>query len=401
MAEYGVTGVRYQFDERLTHEERTRLAEEFLAGLENGTPMFLVAEPDNIKDSDAIAVYSAEVRKVGYIRRESCRELKPLLERDGMLEARVSGNDGHVTFFVEVPNAEPNEAAAKKWERVLPESPLPAGVFLPFTEDERTLQVVAPLLCEMKFTAENAKLWLQLSKRYLPLSRLSLSREDDLWRNTILRKFRAAMRLKMPENEHGQLVQMRDSLVMAQRDFHRSRDCWQGKLFEAQLDLLRPQAEGEDRLFDRFEKYAKGEPGGLPPLINRLREWFRAMPHVALCDCCDHQKLAEALSYQRVSRKELYDVYAAVLLLQRYSEPLADELVSRLKPIFYGDEKEARNFLSDIQDMKPRQITAKVTQLVREKKISSLSKGRELWTVLHDSGLYQPTESNWNMQVGE
>jgi hypothetical protein len=74
-------------------------------------------------------------------------------------------------------------------------------------------------------------------------------------------------------------------------------------------------------------------------------------------------------------------------------------IVERLKPIFYGSEQEARDFLKSIQGMKPTQITDKVNQLVNEKKISELSSHRDLWKVLHDFDLYKRTEANWNMQV--
>ena len=42
-------------------------------------------------------------------------------------------------------------------------------------------------------------------------------------------------------------------------------------------------------------------------------------------------------------------------------------IVDRLKPIFYGSEQEARDFLKSIQGMKPTQITDKVNQLVDER----------------------------------
>lgn len=75
------------------------------------------------------------------------------------------------------------------------------------------------------------------------------------------------------------------------------------------------------------------------------------------------------------------------------------DVVEQLKPIFFGIEAEAKAFLESIQGMKPTQITAKVNQLVSEKKISELSSHRDLWTVLHDNGYYNRTESNWNDQV--
>ena len=75
------------------------------------------------------------------------------------------------------------------------------------------------------------------------------------------------------------------------------------------------------------------------------------------------------------------------------------DIVAKLNPIFYNDEKEASSFLSEIQGMKAKQITDRVNQLVRARKISDMSRKRELWSVLHDYGLYDKTEANWNSQV--
>ena len=75
------------------------------------------------------------------------------------------------------------------------------------------------------------------------------------------------------------------------------------------------------------------------------------------------------------------------------------DVVEKLKPMFYGQVEDAKAFLVSIQGMKPTQITDKVNQLVSEKKISELSKHRDLWKVLHDCGIYDKSESNWNQQV--
>lgn len=75
------------------------------------------------------------------------------------------------------------------------------------------------------------------------------------------------------------------------------------------------------------------------------------------------------------------------------------DVVEKLKPMFYGQLEDAKAFLVSIQGMKPTQITDKVNQLVSEKKISDMSKHRDLWKVLHDCGIYDKSESNWNMQV--
>ena len=75
------------------------------------------------------------------------------------------------------------------------------------------------------------------------------------------------------------------------------------------------------------------------------------------------------------------------------------DVVEKLKPMFYGQIEDAKAFLVSIQGMKPTQITDKVNQLVSDKKISDMSKHRDLWKVLHDSGIYDKSESNWNQQV--
>lgn len=74
-------------------------------------------------------------------------------------------------------------------------------------------------------------------------------------------------------------------------------------------------------------------------------------------------------------------------------------IVSQLKPMFFGDDEEARRFLASIQGMKPVQVTDLVNRLVGERKISDLSRKRDLWKVLHGCGIYAPSESNWNSQV--
>ena len=75
------------------------------------------------------------------------------------------------------------------------------------------------------------------------------------------------------------------------------------------------------------------------------------------------------------------------------------DVVKKLKPMFYGQIEDAKAFLMSIQGMKPTQITDKVNQLVSDSKISDMSKHRDLWKVLHDCGIYDKSESNWNQQV--
>ena len=75
------------------------------------------------------------------------------------------------------------------------------------------------------------------------------------------------------------------------------------------------------------------------------------------------------------------------------------KIVNRLKPMFFGNEQEATHFLVSIQGMRPTQITNLVNLWVGERRISDLSRKRNLWQVLYDYGIYTKSESNWNSQV--
>ena len=326
MAEYEVTGVRYQMGDNMTLEERTQAAREFIKTLQNGEPLILVAEPDNQKDCEAIAVYKDFTQKVGYIKHERCKDIKPLLDAAGLCDAVVSGNDGHVTFYVEIPNAPENVVLPIERARVLPESPLPQGCGLAFSEEERILQIVAPRIAAMKLTADDIDKLLSMTERYIPLSAVSLSYDDDYWRDRVLQKLREATKMELPDEQKQRVKQLHDQLNNITGDFHRAHEHPQHQVFERQLTQLRAQTE----LFEKFEKYASASKDGLSAAVERLRTWFEEMPHVQLRDPKDHESLAETLSYMGVSRRELYDVYAAVLLLEKYGNA-TDHKAEKLK----------------------------------------------------------------------
>lgn len=314
MAEYAVTGIRWRMGDGLTWDQRTQMAEEFIRTLKVGTPLILVAEPDNLWHDDAIAVYMDYTRHVGYIKHENCKWVKPLLNSDGQCAAVVSGNDGHVTFFVEIPDASEVNVLPAGATRNLPECPLPQGIGLAYSDEERALQVVAPRIAKMAVSVDTVNDLLYMAERYMPLSRLSLCYEDDFWRDHVLKQLRKACRLKLPQEEKEKLEQLRDNLHETQGDFHCTHEHWQQQLFDHQLELLRKQAEGENGLFYKYNKYREKHPD----IIESLVRWFDEMPHVELCNFKEHDVLAQRLSYMGVSRQELYEVYAAILLIEKY-----------------------------------------------------------------------------------
>ena len=75
------------------------------------------------------------------------------------------------------------------------------------------------------------------------------------------------------------------------------------------------------------------------------------------------------------------------------------EVLDKLLPLFYSNRAIAQQFLESIRNAKGTQITELVNNLVKERKLSSLSCHRDLWKILYDHGLYHATESNWNRQI--
>ena len=316
MARYEVTGLRYQMEGQ-TLEDKTLAAEDFLRGLKDGTPVTLVAEPDNPIDENAIAVY-IKYRHSGYIKHECCDEVMPLLDSNGHCEAVVCGNDGHLTFTIDIPNAPDNVQAPTEAKRCLPESVLPRELIMPFSKEERQLQFVALKLDGLLVKEDNVDELIEMTNVYLPLSRLSLSKDDNLWRDHIYKKVAKALKLSITDEQKRELEQARDTLYDTQGDFHRTHENLLGTVFEQQLSQLSQQAKKEDGLYAKFEEYLTSSKKAQSEVIESLKGWFAEMPRVKLRDYHYHDQLAMSLNYLKVSRRELYEVYSAILLIERY-----------------------------------------------------------------------------------
>ena len=318
MARYEVTGLRYQMEGQ-TLDDKTLAAEDFLRGLKDGTPVTLVAEPDNPIDENAIAVY-IKYRHSGYIKHECCDEVMPLLDSNGHCEAVVCGNDGHLTFTIDIPNAPDNVQAPVEAKRCLPESVLPRELIMPFSKKERQLQFVALKLDGLPVKEDNVDELIEMTNVYLPLSRLSLSKDDNLWRDHIYKKVAKALKLSITDEQKRELEHARDTLCDTQGDFHRTHENLLGKVFEQQLSQLSQQAKKEDGLYAKFEEYLTSSKKAQSEVIEGLKGWFAEMPRVKLRDYHNYDQLAMSLNYLKVSRRELYEVYSAILLIERYGE---------------------------------------------------------------------------------
>ena len=338
MAEYEVTGVRYRMGDGLTIEESTPLAEAFLKGLKVGTPVTLLADGTNPVDRKAIAVYLDE-RHVGYISKNRCEAVLPLLDDDGRCEAKVSGSDGHATFWVEI------EACASpvKRERRLPVFPLQETIHLNYLPEEMSLMAFAPQLVRFSLDEksptllEDVRAYIEKVEKFLPLSGLSFCIEDNLWREDVLKMLRKACRLQLPESEKEQLNQLRIRLSEVVGDFHCCYDDVLLRIFERQLEMLKKQADGKDGLFHLYERSFDGKPVE----VERLIGWFKEMPDIRLYDYHDRKVLVRTLNYLRITRRELYDVYAALLLIGKYGN----------EQIVPTDEPEEKNTYAPMKNL--------------------------------------------------
>ena len=161
---------------------------------------------------------------------------------------------------------------------------------------------------------EDVRAYIKKVEKFMPLSGLSFCIEDNLWRDDVLKMLRKACRLQLPESEKEQLNQLRIRLGEVVGDFHCCYDDVLLRIFERQLEMLKKQAEGKDGLFHLYERSFDGKPVE----VERLVGWFKEMPDIRLYDYHDHKLLVRTLNYLRISRRELYDVYAALLLIGRY-----------------------------------------------------------------------------------
>lgn len=88
-------------------------------------------------------------------------------------------------------------------------------------------------------------------------------------------------------------------------------------------------------------------------------------------------------------------------LTEEKAVEISEELVEKLKPIFYNNEANVSTFLKEIAGMQPNNITDLVNKWVKDKRISDYGNSRkgELWEILNDAGIYTKSRQNWNRRV--
>ncbi len=415
MTEFTVTGIRYQFPAELTYEERTEAAKQYVASLQKGTPVVLVAEPENPMDANAIAVY-IDYERMGYIDKEETPMVHTLLDENQQCDALVERNDGHITLFLTIPGAAEKPHVMNSRPRILPPSPLGEEVRMPFTKAESTLQLVATRLLKTEPKQENLQQLLSLSARYVSLLKLSICHDDCVWLNSIRKKLDKVNLLSrewtMTKEQADTLNDIYKKVRACAGDMHRTSDHWPERVFKQQLSTIRGDKSITGHLFSKYcqtflsgKDFAEADKQKMNLELERLHLWLQEMPWSELRNPADLDAMALKVNYLGLSRTELYDLFCVILIVEKLDEILdggsfcMEEVTEQLLPIFYNNKAAVRDFLSNCLRMKSTQITEMVNRLVKDRVISDQSKGRDLWQVLHDYGIYTKTESNWNMRV--
>ena len=415
MTEFTVTGIRYQFPSELTYEERTEAARQYVASLQKGTPVVLVAEPENPMDANAIAVY-IDYERIGYIDKEETPVVHTLLDENQQCDALVERNDGHITLFLTIPGAAEKPHVMNSRPRILPPSPLGEEVRMPFTKAESTLQLVATRLLKTEPKQENLQQLLSLSARYVSLLKLSICHDDCVWLNSIRKKLDKVNLLSrewtMTKEQADTLNDIYKKVRACAGDMHRTSDHWPERVFKQQLSTIRGDKSITGHLFSKYcqtflsgKDFAEADKQKMNLELERLHLWLQEMPWSELRNPADLDAMALKVNYLGLSRTELYDLFCVILIVEKLDETLdggsfcMEEVTGQLLPIFYNNKAAVRDFLSNCLRMKSTQITDMVNRLVKDRVISDQSKGRDLWQVLHDYGIYTKTESNWNMRV--
>lgn len=332
MIEFTVTGIRYQYPMELSQEVRTQMAEKYVTGLQKGTPVVLVAEPENPMDTQAIAVY-IDYERIGYIDKEETAGVHPLLDDNQQCDALVERNDGHITLFVTVPGAQVKPHVMNSRPSILPASPLGEEVRMPFTRAESTLQMIACRIMNLELQQKNVQELLKIMSHYVPLMKTSICYDENVWRNMIMKKLHALTKQSkdwdLTKEQSLMLADIYKKVRACVGDMHRTSDHWPERVFKQHLQAIKAD---KGITFHLYYKYCKtfldgkdfkdADKNKMKAELERLRLWLENMPWSELRDPENLDAMALKVNYLGLSRTEIYDLFGVLLLIERIEDAL-------------------------------------------------------------------------------
>lgn len=121
-------------------------------------------------------------------------------------------------------------------------------------------------------------------------------------------------------------------------EVRREKDHWAFHAFEGQLNDLREKAK-KTNYVKKFQDFYIDNPPKRRK--EKLEEWFKNMPWIELRDYQHHEALARKLCYIGVTRRELYDIYSTLILLDELTTE--DDNVKKIPDALRTEE--AKNLL--------------------------------------------------------
>ncbi|MCR5066279.1 MAG: HIRAN domain-containing protein [Bacteroidales bacterium] len=328
--EYAVTGIRYHLGDDLTDEEKTAAAEQFLAELKKGQKVVLVAERDNPFDNNAIAVYM-DYKHIGYIAKEETDEVRGFLDKNGHCDAVVERSE-HVTLFITIPATLEKDITPPTRPRLLPQSPLGENVMLPFRDEERRLQMIASRMTETEVEPYNFQEIIQMAELYAPLSKLSICHEDALWRNKIskmLHRIYAQSDYGLSKEDKDKVLRLYKIVNKAVGDMRRGNEHGPEEVFVDHLNRLRNDEKVNHHLYEKYcstfldgKDFTEADRTLVDAEYRRLLGWLHSIKWCELRNPHNLQVMGKKVDNLGLSRRELYDLYSVLLLIEKLEESL-------------------------------------------------------------------------------
>lgn len=334
-----ITGLRYNWVNETDLAKANTLVEEKLRALPLGTRLLLQLEPNNPvtpargSDKGAVQAFDEDFNLIGRVSNNYRETVHKLMSEHSVLEASYAGSDGHVTMYASIEGLEETSETLNGLTRKLPATPL-TQIPLQYTPEEDRLRMMTHSLLKPDLTtAESRESYLKLVEKYLPLSALSICKEDSLLRVEVINTLSALLadRSLLDAEQVKQAKELLKQLRKKEGDFHRHTDGRLEQIFRCQLNALQHLAEGDDKyaFFRRFDDLYK--EGTRANVLDKLRQWLEGLPWKKSLDYTNLGVLAEELVNMSATRSDVYDVLAVLLLLKREQEQ-QEEAVQNFTP---------------------------------------------------------------------
>lgn len=327
--EFTVTGLMPVIGRGLEEEAAKAAARQYVSRLAVGQEFWLVPEPDNPFDPQAVGVWEPMMaRQVGYIS-ASQTQYQVAMPFDGLkASALVTRWDDNRTFFVRVPGTQAVVDLPDEPARQLPR--LPFAMPRPMLEEDRRLMVLQSSLLTLRADAEHVGQAADCAELCMQTMHASLCRPFDEaladMEGYLTQLLASCREWKADAAVVQRIEHVLEQIVAVKSNFRTcSTNLEEGgghlHVLTTQLERLRQAVYAPNGALDKYKALCLSDPATRDATMQQhrrqLAEWF-ATEAVSLPPRYEMLTLehAQRLAYQRLSREELYDLLYAWLLTE-------------------------------------------------------------------------------------